>query len=357
MSHPPPGGPPYPPQQPPWPPQQWSPGPPPKKRGNGWKWALGAVALLAVIGVTVAVTISVTKDDGTDDSNSSANTFGLASADDNGPANIITEDPTCAAWTPINDTLGAVLKRGWNKRDPNIPATDWTPELRSQYEEVGRAIELAADQSVRLATRTPHRVMRELYEQFIAYGRAFSDSIPSYTPHDNHLAAAAITTTNVLVYICSAVAYGSAESRAPLIDAPPAPAEVAPLTDPKDPSLLLTSPDPTCPDWERVLNQLNNDTKAWQELDPNVPATAWTTEQRAVVDAVIPLMKKSAEDFQELGSETTNPTLQDLAVFASQYRSAYAEALPTYTVADNYLDLTAYRVSSVIYEACRAVSS
>ena len=61
------GGPgPYPgpgPQQPPWPQQPWSAGPPPpQKRGNGWKWALGAVALLAVIGVTAAVTMSVTGD-------------------------------------------------------------------------------------------------------------------------------------------------------------------------------------------------------------------------------------------------------------------------------------------------------
>ena len=73
---PPPGGPfqppvggpgPYPgpgPQQPPWPQQPWTAGPPPQKRGNGWKWALGTVALLAVIGVTAAVTMSVTGDNG-----------------------------------------------------------------------------------------------------------------------------------------------------------------------------------------------------------------------------------------------------------------------------------------------------
>ena len=64
---PPPPGNPYPPQgypgpQQPWPQQQpWAPGPPPKKRGNGWKWGLGALALLVVIGVTAAVTISVTR--------------------------------------------------------------------------------------------------------------------------------------------------------------------------------------------------------------------------------------------------------------------------------------------------------
>src|SRR4029079_4710104 len=116
---PPPGGPPppgnpYPPQgypgpQQPWPQQQpWAGGPPPKRRGNGWKWGLGALAVLVVIGVTAAVTISVTKDgaNGADGGPSpTGETFGLASANDNGPANIITEDPSCAAWRPLIDTL------------------------------------------------------------------------------------------------------------------------------------------------------------------------------------------------------------------------------------------------------------
>jgi len=41
---------------------------------------------------------------------------------------------------------------------------------------------------VALAKRTPHRVMRELYEQFIAYSRAYADRIPTYTPPDDNFA-------------------------------------------------------------------------------------------------------------------------------------------------------------------------
>ncbi len=192
------GGPgPYPgpqPHQPPWPqqPQQaWPVGPPPQKRGNGWKWALGAVALLAVIGVTAAITISVTGDDGGNGSPTSPTASEIASANDTGPATIITEDPTCAAWMPINNTLAQIEKNGWDKRDPSIPAANWTPELRAQYEEVGRAMRNAADQTVPLVKLTPHRVVRELYEQFIAYARAYSDAIPTYTPVDQHLVGVA----------------------------------------------------------------------------------------------------------------------------------------------------------------------
>ncbi len=144
MSFQPPPGQPYPPPQgyggpppQPWPQQQWSQSTPPK-RGNAWKWIVGAVALLAVIAVTVGVTIFVTRDGDNTPTTPSGNDFGLASANDKGPANIITEDPSCAAWTPINDTLVQIEKKGWDRRDLSIPASDWSPELRAQYREVVR---------------------------------------------------------------------------------------------------------------------------------------------------------------------------------------------------------------------------
>ena len=52
---------------------------------------------------------------------------------------------------------------------------------------LGNAMRSAADQTVDLVKLTPHRVMRELYEQFIAYARAFADSVPTYTADDDSL--------------------------------------------------------------------------------------------------------------------------------------------------------------------------
>lgn len=364
---PPPGGPPsgnpYPPQgypgpQQPWPQQQpWAAGPPPKKRGNGWKWGLGALALLVVIGVTAAVTISVTKDRGDGDQTPTADTFGLASADDKGPANIITEDPSCAAWTPINDTFADVQKKGWSDRDPAIPATDWTASQRAQYEEVGRAARNAADQTVQLAKLTPHRVMRELYEQFIAYARALSDAIPNFTASDDHVARIVTTTGAVIVYVCSAITYGAAQARAPLVAAAALPSEFAPLADPSDASRFMTSEDSICPEWEKLLNQYEDDVQPWLAIDSAIPASNWTPEQRAAIDATIPIMNRHADRLEDLGRGSDNPVLQDLAVFSSQYRRAYADALPTYTSADGYLDSTAHRTTSIIYEACKATGS
>ena len=45
-------------------------------------------------------------------------TFGLASANDKGPVNIITEDPSCAAWGPINQTFADITEEGLGQPRP-----------------------------------------------------------------------------------------------------------------------------------------------------------------------------------------------------------------------------------------------
>ncbi|MGX9788709.1 hypothetical protein [Mycobacterium sp. MMS18-G62] len=213
----------------------------------------------------------------------------------------------------------------------------------------------ASDQTVPLAKLTPHRLMREVYEQFIAYARAYSDAIPAYKPSDEHFADAVIATGIVLVDICAAIEWHSAQARAPLVSAPAAPSEFAALTDPSDPKIFLTTADPTCEEWDRLLNQFKTDTKAWQSLDPSIPASNWSSDQRAVADAVTPVMNDYADRIEKLGRSSTNPLIQDFAVASAQYRRAYAAGLPTYTSADFYLAEAALRATSIIYAACNAV--
>ncbi|MGV0791365.1 hypothetical protein [Mycolicibacterium sp. XJ1819] len=365
MSFQPPGGSPYPPPPPnnpqqPWSPQpQWNPVLPPKKRGNGWKWALGAVALVAVIGVTAAVTVSVTKNDDTDGdgSNPPGETYGLASADDKGPANIITEDPTCAAWRPINQTLAEVQRKGWDRRDPAIPAEDWTREQRSHYEEVGLAMRETATRVGELVKITPHRVLRELYQQFIAFARAYSDAIPVYSPIDNHLAGVVVSTSSTLAFVCASIEWGSAQARAPLVKAPPPPSELRAPSNPSDPSRFLLGRDPSCPELFRLLRQFDTDTMAWQGVDANIPASNWTQDQKEVAERVAPVMSQLATNLEHLGLASANQTLQDFAIFSAQYRRAYVQALPTYRPSDSFLARTAARTTSVIYEACKAAGN
>ncbi|WP_238949099.1 hypothetical protein [Mycobacterium sp. IDR2000157661] len=314
------------------------------------------MALLAVIGVTVAVTVSVTADDDGGDTTQTGDTYGLASADDTGPVNIITEDPSCAAWIPIQTTL-ANSQGAWANRDPSIPEKLWTAEQRTQYEVAREAYRDAAERTVQLLKVTPHRVMRELYEQFIAYSRAYIEALPRYSSRDNYLSGVATASSAALGYICGAVSYDAAQARAPLVEEVRPPARLAPLTEPSSPQRFLISSDPACREWDRLLNKFQADTEAWQALDPTVTASEWTPEQRAIVDAVIPTMRTFADSIEEVGRQSNNPIFQDFAVLAAQYRRAYAQALPTYTSADSFLARAANRTSAVIFDACNTVGS
>jgi hypothetical protein len=350
-------GPPY--GSPPWGPQQPA---GPHKRGNGLKWVLGAVVLVVVVAVTVGATLLFTGGGSSDDpptaTSSTPTTSGvasdIASANDKGPAEVITEDPTCAPWTPINNTLANRQKNGWTNRDASIPAVTWSPEMRKMFTEAGDAMSEAADQSVPLAKMTPHRVMRELYQQFIAYARAYDESIPTYEPNDNHLANVAVSATLVLSSICSAAEYGSAAARGALLPPAEQPTELASLGDPANPQRFLSSPDPVCPAWTAIVAKVNSDIAAWITTDPDIPVGQWTGEQRALTAAVTPVLRENFDEMQALGTSSSNPVLQDLATLGAQYQRAYLQALPTYGPSDHYLYTTAAQTAAMVNEACLA---
>ncbi|GAT06154.1 uncharacterized protein RMCFA_6265 [Mycolicibacterium fortuitum subsp. acetamidolyticum] len=340
--------------------QQFTP-PPPPKNNRALKWALGGTALVAVIAITAVVTMSLgggdkEKGDGngpTPTAGSGSNSE-FASANDTGPVTIITEDPSCAAWIPIQKTLAGRERNGWDKRDPATPASAWSSEQRTQYQEVAEALRAATEQAQPLAKLTKHRVMRELYEQFIAYARSYIEAIPAYTPADDALIRTAGSAGNVVTSICQAISFGSAAARAPLVPAGTAAEAVASPADPSNPKRIFTEPDPVCPDVQAASDQFLADVADWLKIDPNIPATQWSPEQQALNDAVIPVLRQAADKLDELGRRSDNSTLQDFTALAAQYRRAYAQAIPTYTPADQHLyDASLYPVG-VITAACKA---
>ncbi|TPW93965.1 hypothetical protein FKW78_17125 [Mycolicibacterium fortuitum] len=339
---------------------------PPRKRGNGWKWALGGVALVAVVGVTATVTLSVANKGSGDGSSSATGAppttsvsgaahSDIASANDTGPVAVITEDPSCATQSPVLIAYANRTKNGWEKRDPAVPATEWAPEMRGQYEAAGQAFRDTADQLVSSAKLTPHRVMRELYEQFIAYARAYADSIPNYSPIDNELAQVAIRAADAIDRICAAVGYGSAAARGPLVEALPAPAGVAPVRDPDEARKFLTEPNPVCAEWISAVEDFGTNSDSWAKTSPDTPGVEWSPEQRRVTEEVIPAMNLLNTQLSALGRKSGNPTVRDFADLAVQYRKAYLEALPTYTPADKYLASASIRAAGLVASACRAL--
>ncbi|WP_441958899.1 hypothetical protein [Mycolicibacterium houstonense] len=278
----------------------------------------------------------------------------IASANDTGPVSVILEDPSCATQYPVISAYISRTKNGWEKRDPEVPATEWTPEVRAMHEAAGQAFKEAADQLIPSAKLTPHRVMRELYEQFIAYGRAYADSIATYIPSNNNLAVVAVRAADAIDRICAAVGYGSAAARGPLVPALPAPSEVAPVRDPADSQKLLSEPNPVCPEWNTAVEQFLVNSAAWNAISPDIPGVEWSPEQRKTNDEVVPVMELFNTQLSVLGRKSQNPILKDFADLTVQYLKAYLEALPTYTPADNYLAIAATRTANVVQFACKA---
>ncbi|WP_131823215.1 hypothetical protein [Mycobacteroides chelonae] len=340
-----------------WTPPQPPPAPP--KKGGTVKWVLGAVALVAV---TAVVTASITNsggkginpgDGGT--TSSSATQSDVASANDKGPVGIITEDPSCAPWGPINDTLYEVENKGWLQRDSSIPATAWTPEIRAQHEAVGKAMRDAADQTVPLAKMTTHRVMRELLTQFIAYVRAYADSISRYVPIDDQLARAGSTAANTVTAVCAAISFGSAAARAALVPALPPPTSLAPIGDVSNPKLMFATPDAVCPEIDPTLDILLESPafKNWLPTDPQITRSNWSPEQKALTDAVLPIMASTADALEKLAGKSSNPMIQDFILLGVQYRRTYVKSMPTYQASDQSIYQVGQRAPGAIIGACK----
>lgn len=350
-----------------WGPQQPWPAPVPPKKSGAAKWAIGAVSLVAVIAVTATVAVSCTKNSG--DSNggggggtkTSAAPSDVASANDTGPVGIITEDPSCAPWHPIQVMLAGVEDNGWGKRDSSLPSSAWTVEVRAQYEAVAKAMRKAADQAVPLSKMTTHRVMRELYGQFIAFGRAYADKIlnvATYTPIDDKLAQAVSSAGSAIAYVCDAISSGSAAARAPMASVLAAPNSVAPIGDLANPQRIFGTPDVVCSDLTPTLNQLLSNTafKNWANTDPKVPVSDWTPEQQSLNDAVAPVMTSTADALEKLAQRSTNPIVQDFIMLGVQYRRTYVQAMPTYQPSDSSIYLAGQISPLVVVAACGAVS-
>lgn len=328
------------------------------------KWALGAVTAVAVLATVLAAVLlfggggsgTTPKAANPDAGSTQDAAAGVASARDAAPVSVITEDPSCTAWTSINNELANSGAGLWNDRDRSVPASAWTDKQRAQFAAAAQSMRGAAAQTVGLVKLTPHRVMRELYQQFIAYARAYAERIPKYTPADNNLAGAANSASSALGSICAAIADGPAAARGPLVPPAAPPSDLTPVGNLANPEPFLTTPNTACGDWKSALDLFGRETVAWQQMDPNIPAIYWNREQKAINYKAAQIMNAYAGKLEQLGRQSDNAVWQDFANLSAQYRRAFVLAMPTYTPSDNHLANAANYLSTTILGACAAVS-
>lgn len=352
-------------------PPGWVPGETKPSRGSregNAKWTI-PLAVLAVVAVVVTGVLIFTGDGdapATDTSARPATSSSaappadptvIASAADVGPVGIITSDATCESWREVQSTMDSAQSNGWDERNPAVPGAAWTPAQRQQYEQVGAAMRTTSDKAVSLARQTPNRVMRELYEAYTAYGRAYASALADYQPAQDFLANAAIAALQSISEICAAADDGSALSRGPAVPPAAPPTAPAPPADPANPERFLPQSGPTCARWVPAEAALAAQTQAWVDLDSDVPPAQWTPGQRALLSGAGAAFSQSSATLESDGRVSGNPVFEDFATTAAQYFRAFAAAVPTYAAADRNLGMVGLRLDTLISTACQAAAT
>jgi hypothetical protein len=196
--------------------------------------------------------------------------------------------------------------------------------------------------------------MRELFEQFIAYGRAYADSLASYEPDDDFLSRANVGFSKTISEICDAIDYGGVVARASALPPGEPPSTAPVLTDPSDSARFITEANSVCVEWIKSSSTFTTSLEPWTQLDPEIAATQWNPEQRAVQEAAARTMHSYANSIEILGRKGANPTMEDLAALAASYLRAYSLATPSYRATDNYVAAPGLRLNNAISAACQA---
>jgi serine/threonine protein kinase len=340
--------------------------PPSGRRDRRW-WLVGAaaVAMVAIIATVLVLTQGGSPSAKTPAVSSSPTAKDRwPSSDDTGPVGLVTADPTCSTWTSVNETfLATSAIEHWDSTHPGQlnplkkPGSAWNDDERAVMQATAKAARVAAGKTTPLIADTPHRVMRELYEQFFVYGDAFANAIgDKYLPRDAGPGATQESVANALVSICTTIATGAANGRSPLVPAvdTPAPALGFHLQ-----RFIATSDLPTCGEVTSVVAKYKNNptVKDWESRDQLVSAGQWSAEQKALADAVTPLMVGVADDIQRAAQGAKNPGMLDFAVLSAQYQRAVVKALPTYAFNDGEIYGTARYLRDVLRDACSSVAS
>lgn len=353
-------------------PSGWTPGDMPKSSGvpgGASRWIVGALAVVTVVAVAAALMFTGTEsrssasaDQGVDGAvphapAASQSPGTIVSAGDVGAIEIVTEDETCGVWDNVQTSVAVARHSGWDERDPWVPSSSWTPDQRAQFDAIGDALRTGADTAVGLAAQTPHRVMRELYEAFIVYGRAYSDGLLNYQPMDEYLAQASVAAADAITRICAANRSKVSSVQAPRL-APVAPPSAPPVVgDPAEPQRFLPQPATWCGDWKAGDSAFGDQMRDWSALDPNIAVGQLDKEQILIYAEAARSATDFADTIENAGRRSANPIVEDFATLGALYFRAYAQAVPLVWAGDRDMAEAGLAVTRLVTAACQATGA
>ncbi|MCV7422151.1 hypothetical protein H7K45_16500 [Mycobacterium yunnanensis] len=283
----------------------------------------------------------------------------VASAADTGPLALLTTDVTCGPWDNVQTAVGVAQRRGWSQRDPSVPASAWSPDVRAQYQAVGDALRSGTATAVTLAAQTPSRAMRELYDTFVVYGRLYADALPTYEAPDDALATTSMAALDAITDVCAANRSISAMPQLPDVEPAPAPTALPDVGDPAAPARFLPrgQPNPSCGPWVAATADLRTQIEPWSTVDPGVGVGQWTSQQRAIQDGAARIFAAHADVMQAAGRGSGNAVFEDLATFGATYLRAFVAEEPLYWSGVHDLAEVGLSVDGLLAAACQSAAS
>lgn len=273
-------------------------------------WVFGATSLVLAIVLTAIASGSLFKrTEATDGVQAAAGVRDIwwASASDAGPVVVVADDPTCPEWGRVSASLvGRQNSVAWFDRDGSIPAVEWSPEESAMYRAVAGALGGVAVRTRDLARATPHRVMREMYEQLGVYARDLINRIPQYQAGDVETARTTDALVGAITSICNAAMSGSARVQVSSPGAVGLPTHPLPADSDAVLRPLLERENPTCAEWLPMSTDYRSAIEDLGDADSSALSTGF------------------ADRAEGLGRRSNSPIAEDVLALSAQYLRAGA---------------------------------
>jgi hypothetical protein len=203
----------------------------------------------------------------------------------------VTQEPTCQALRDINSQRN---QQSGSLAGTQKSAGEWTAAERDAMNTAATAYRTAADRLAPYVAQSPNRFVQELYGQYIAYNRAFADSIANYVPDDRHYSDAAQSAFDTVDKLCISIERGQPDEYVPMVP-PITDLPAPPPVDPANPGLAVAAGMAGCEDWQ-ALSTLSSAI----DKDP--------TQGNRYADILL-----------DLGHRSGSPVVLELAAYGAQY--------------------------------------
>ncbi|MGN7780101.1 DUF4190 domain-containing protein [Mycolicibacterium sp. 22603] len=211
----------------------------------------------------------------------------------------VLDEPTCGKLATITRTVSSDVPGLENVQKQST--AEWTTEQRRLIEADADAFKRAADAAVPLITQTPNMVVRQLYGQYVARGRAYAAAVRNPAPNLDHLVNLRVSVgliDEAVEALCTAIDTGRPAVFARLVASIDIDSASPQPVDPADPTVLVTVSDDDCGAWANPV-----DTHMSAQMVERDPAVG----------------NQQADTMLELGRTSANPLTYYFAAYGALY--------------------------------------